>query len=263
MLGTDVPLPDRDPNLNAGGVTLRAVSFVVIDEDQDSRAEGYIVLDSMGGRFHFNADGTQVTAGSSSGLTGNEPGRVLDPTGYVWPFFMGLDIARDMELHPNQGGVIILDGWDGIHPVPVDVETNPVFFANNVVSATDSTPAQAVGMPYVTTGFDDPNTAEDESVVLDIDGASIFADLEFSAGCPGGGLYTLDRFGGVFVLGGAAERWRAGSRLRHSPYFFPFLYAEDMEMFSAVESEYSPGPTPRSIRNQIQPVQLVHPTTLF
>jgi hypothetical protein len=240
LLGTDVPLPVRDPNLTPGGVSLRAVAFVVIDEDFDSRAEGYVVLDSMGGRFHFDADGNQIAPGSASGAPANDPARLLDPMGHVWPFFVGLDIARDMELHFSQEGVVILDGWDGIHPVPVDIENNPVFFANNVVSASDPTPAQSVGLPYVTEGFDDPSTGPDERTVLDIDGASIFWDLEFSIGCNESGLYVLDRFGGVFALGDARPAPSLPvPAFTGSPYFFPFLLAEDMELFGPLETGFS------------------------
>ncbi|MCA9416977.1 MAG: hypothetical protein KC917_11930, partial [Candidatus Omnitrophica bacterium] len=240
VLGTDIPLPDRDPNLAQGGVTLRAVSFLVIDEDENSRAEGYVILDSMGGRYHFDADGNEIPAGSSAGATGNDPALLLDPEGYAWPFFVGLDIARDMELHPTQGGVVILDGWGGIHPVPVDSETSPVFFANNAVSATDSTPLQSVGMPFIVTGFDDPATPSiDERETLDIDGASIFTDLEFSAGCPNSSLYTLDKFGGIFVLGTArADESNPMPDFENSPYFYPYLYAEDMEFFSSDETTF-------------------------
>ena len=244
-IGFDVPLTGsmRDSELpdHNGDATLRGVSLIVIDEDSNNRAEGYVVLDSMGGRLHYNPDGTQVTPGSSAGQTGNEPARLLDPTGYVWPFFVGLDIARDMELHPSQGGVVILDGWDGIHPVPVDVDTNPVFFANNVVSGSDPTPAQTVGLPYVVFGFNNPDTAgEDEGDAANygIDAQSIFTDLEFSAGCPDTGLYTLDKFGGVFVLGEAREiESEPVPQFGDSPYFFPFLYAEAIEIFASDEAE--------------------------
>jgi hypothetical protein len=242
MLGYDVPITGtmRDPNLpDPGGASLRAVSLVVIDEDLNSRADGYIVLDSMGGRFHFNPDGSPVTVGSSAGQPVNDPSILLDPIGYIWPFFPGLDIARDMELYPSQQGVVILDGWDGIHPVPVDVESNPVFFANNVVSASDSTPLQSVGMPYVVGGFDDPDTMgtdEGDETTYGIDAASIFTDLEFSVGCSDG-LYTLDSFGGVFVLGAARPNLTEPvPQYGNSPYFFPFLYAEDMEIFPRNES---------------------------
>ena len=244
VLGFDILLEGthRAPTLPpGGGATLRAVSLVVIDADSDSSPEGYIVLDSMGGRYHFLPDGSAVEPGFSSGSPGNSPERLLDPEAYVWPFFRGLDIARDMELHPSQQGVVILDGWDGIHPVPVDLEDNPVFFANNVVSATDSTPAQTVGMPYVTSGFDDPETADDDESNTDqfgYDAHSIFTDLEFSMGC-GDGLYTLDKFGGVFVLGAAREiEDNPVPQFGGSPYFFPFLYAEDMEVFGGDETEY-------------------------
>ena len=242
VLGFDVPLEgdDRDPLLPpGGGATLRAVSLVVVDADKDNRADGYVILDSMGGRFHFDPDGSPTVPGGSDSLPDNSPEKLLDPTGYVWPFFKGLDIARDMELHPTQQGAVIVDGWDGIHPVPVDVDTNPVFFARNVRSATDTTPAQSVGMPYITAGFNDPDTLDDEANTdsFGYDAHSIFTDLEFSAGCSDG-LYSLDKFGGVFVLGAARPDEEIPiPSFGNSPYFFPFLYAEDLEVFSAEDAE--------------------------
>ena len=241
VLGFDIDMSPRDP-LMGPGATLRAVALVAIDPDLNSQADGYVVLESMGGRFHYNPDGTEVTAGASMGSPVDDPTRLLDPTAYVWPFFWGLDIARDMELHPTQQGVVILDGWDGIHPVPVDVESNPVYFANNRVSNADDTPVQTVGLPYVTKGFDDPDTVplEDQESVAGFDVASIFTDLEFSVGCEIG-MYTLDKFGGVFVLGDA--RRSPGEPIPvfdDSPYFFPFLYAEDMELFGPDETEFTP-----------------------
>jgi len=241
-LGYDVPLGDlRDPRLpKEDRSSLRAVSLVVIDANLDGLADGYVVLDSMGGRLHYNPDGSEVVPGSSAGIAGNEPERLLDPTTYVWPFFAGLDVARDMELHPSQQGVVIFDGWGGVHPVPVDAENNPVYFANNRVSNADDTPLQTVGLPYITSGFNDPTTEpEDESNSdeFGIDAESIFTDLEFSAGCPDG-LFTLDKFGGVFVLGAAREvETEAFPHFGNSPYFFPFLYAEDIEIFAHDESE--------------------------
>lgn len=235
VLGFDVPTM-RDSgtmNLPTDGASLRAVSFVALDEDGNSQADGYILLDSMGGRFHYRPDGSEVQAGTSAGLTGNEPLRLLDPTGYVWPFFPGLDIARDLEPHPSQGGVIILDGWDGIHPVPVNDPSNPVWFARNE-DPVGGGPAQAVGMPYIVMGWDDPATAAPEST---LDAHSIFTDLEFSAGCPDGGLYTLDKFGGVFALGDVrSDENDPSPGYGGSPYFFPFLYAEDMEVFAGDET---------------------------
>jgi hypothetical protein len=243
VLGFDVPTM-RDPgtlNLTPNGTSLRAVSFVAIDEDTNSVADGYVVLDSMGGRFHYLPDGSPVPAGTSTGLVGNEPLRLLDPTGYVWPFFPGLDIARDIELHPTQQGVVILDGWDGIHPVPVNDPANPVFFARNEISP--GIPAQTVGMPYIVLGFDDPTTdmpGEDEGDpnLYGLDAESVFVDLEFSAVCPDSGLYTLDKFGGVFVLGDARPNpSEPVPGFGGSPYFFPFLYAEAIEIFGPDETD--------------------------
>lgn len=243
VLGFDVPLTGilRDPNLpEPGGATLRAVSLVIIDENQDSRADGYVVLDSMGGRFHFGADGIQVLPGSSTGAQVNDPELLLDPTAYAWPFFPGLDIARDIELHPTQQGVVILDGWGGIHPVPDNRTDNPVFFANNLRPDMPTQPITTTGMPYLIMGFDDPSTEavnEGNPNVFGIDAASIFVDLDFSAGCDDG-FYTLDRFGAVFVFGSAREVDSEPSpQFQNTPYFFPHPFVEDLELFSADERE--------------------------
>jgi hypothetical protein len=242
LLGFDVPTM-RDPgtlNLSPNGASLRAVSFVAIDEDENSQADGYVVLDSMGGRFHFEPDGSEVVAGSRAGQPANDPERLLDPASYVWPFFPGLDIARDMELHQTQQGVVILDGWDGIHPVPVNEITNPVWFARNEDPMNLGNPAQTVGMPYIVLGFDDPSTMgsdEGDGSAFGIDAESIFTDLEFAEGCQG--LYTLTKHGAVFVLGDARPvETEPIPGYGNSPYFFPFLYAEDMEVFGKLETGF-------------------------
>jgi len=245
VLGYDVPFGQmRDPELpEPGGASLRAVSLAVIDFDRDGRAEGYLILDSQGGRFHLQPDGTPFLDGAFAGFPVNHPLRLLDPTGYVWPFFKGLDIARDAELFKTQEGLVILDGWDGIHPVPVDVETNPVYFANNRASNADDTPLQEVGLPYVTNGFDDPDTPDIESdrEAFGFDAESVFADLEFSAGC-NDGLYTLDKFGGIFAFGSARTNEKEPfPQFGGSPYFFPFLYAEDIELFAGDETGVEGG----------------------
>jgi hypothetical protein len=235
LFGFDIPI---DPNLrvdgfpNPGGASLRAVSLVVIDSDSDNQPEGFIVLDSQGGRRHLKPDGTDFAADSFPGAAPNSPNLLLDPDAYAWPLFSGLDIARDMELHPSQQGAVILDGWGGVHPVPVNIESNPVYFATNRISNLDNTPRYMVGMPYITMGFDDPITEveEDARDVFGSDAASIFKDLEFSS-CDAG-FYVLDRFGAVFAFGTARED--AASilpRFEGAPYFFPLLLAQDMEVF--------------------------------
>jgi hypothetical protein len=81
--------------------------------------------------------------------------------------FPSLDITRAATLDPSRQGIIILDGWGGIHPVPNDIEDSPVYFANNRVSGTDSTLLFTVGMPYIDAGFDDPTTPDiDEADLL-------------------------------------------------------------------------------------------------
>ncbi len=242
VLGSDIPLNfGRDPNFpSPGGATLRAVSFIVFDVDDDSVADAYIVLDSQGGRFHIQPDGSHFEPGSLTGFPVNRPFRLWDPAGYAWPYFRGLDIARDMELDPTQIGVVIFDGWGGIHPVPVDVESNPVYFANNRVSNSDPTPRQEIGMPYITKGFDDPATEgidEGDSSLFGVDAASIFADLELAT-CSGG-LYTMDRYGSIFTFGSARKlEGDVIAPFNNSPYFFPFRDAVDMEIYPIAETEF-------------------------
>ncbi|MCA9436526.1 MAG: CotH kinase family protein, partial [Candidatus Omnitrophica bacterium] len=247
-LGWDVPLTGDMRNSgmpDPGGATLRAVSFVVFDVDENSQADGYIILDSQGGRLHLDPDGEEILPGTFPGFPINHPYRLLDPEGYAWPFFPGLDIARDMELYQTEEGVVIFDGWGGIHPVPVDIESNAVYFATNRVSNANPVPAQSVGMPYFVTGFDDPSTPEiDESISnpedpdsTGFDVASIFTDLEFSH-CAGG-LYTLDKFGGVFALGTArGDDEVVSAPFTGSPYFFPAQLAESLEIFNVSETEF-------------------------
>jgi hypothetical protein len=243
VLGFDIPTP-RTPataNLPSDGAALRAVSLMVM-KNQINGADGYVILDSMGGHHHYYYYGEAIVPGSRLSEPHNDPRFLLrDPGYYVWPFFPGLDIARDLELHPTQQGAVILDGWDGIHPVPVDVPSNPVWFARNEDQL--GGPAQMVGMPYIVMGWDDPSTPETENT---LDAHSIFTDLEFSAGCPNGGLYTLDKFGGVFALGKSrSEETDPSPGFGGSPYFFPFLYAEDMEVFGEDETDFEgPPPTP-------------------
>ncbi|MCB9768722.1 MAG: hypothetical protein H6752_11045 [Candidatus Omnitrophica bacterium] len=243
LIGFDVPFGSlRDPNLpNPGGASIRAVAMIVIDVEKDNQADGYVILDSQGGHFHLAPDGHEFTAGEFLNYPPNHPYHLLDPGAYPWPFFYGMDIARDLELFPTQEGAVILDGFDGIHPVPWNVEGNPVFFATNRLSVQDPSYVQLFGLPYVTYGVDDPTTPEiDEGDprVVGIDAASIFTDLEFSAGC-GYGLYTMDKYGGVFALGTARkEESEVSFNTPGAPYFFPFLLAEDLEFYAFDESSF-------------------------
>jgi hypothetical protein len=154
----------------------------------------------------------------------------LDPAVYSAPFFEGLDIARDIELHPTLEGLLVFDGWGGIHPVPVDAPDNPVYFANNRVSPTDPTPIFNVGLPYIVGGFDNPDTEIDEgdASVYGIDAASIFVDLVFCQ--EGDGFYTLDKFGGIFAFGSTrSDADLVSPNFQNAPFFFPSQYAVDLE----------------------------------
>ncbi|MCG3195563.1 MAG: hypothetical protein GHCLOJNM_00029 [bacterium] len=235
ILGFDVPFGQmRAPTLpNPGGASLRAVSLIVIDHDRDSRAEGYIFLDSQGGPHFLQPDGRPFEAGSLSGLPMNHPLRLLDPAGYIWPFFPGLDILRASARHSSIRGVLLLDGWGGLHPVPNDSETNPVFFATNRTSVGDPTPRHTVGMPYIVAGFDDPATPgvdEGDPSAFGMDTASIFKQLAF--GFCEGGFYTLDRYGGIYTFGTTRPiESELPPRFEGSPNFYPWLRAEDMVFF--------------------------------
>lgn len=216
-LGYDIPLGAlRDPAFPANGDSLRAVGFVVIDEETPiGRAEGYVIVDSMGGRYLVN-----VTASGHP---------MLDES-LVWPFFPGLDIARDVDLHPSGQGVGVLDGWGGIHPVPVDDPAKPVFFLRNEDPANPGTQITTLGMPYVVAGIDNPTTPEDESdpTVIGMDVASIFVDFHFSAACFQG-FYALDRFGGVYAFGQSRANPGSLSPSWATP-FLPTLTGMDLEV---------------------------------
>jgi hypothetical protein len=78
---------------------------------------------------------------------------------------------------------VVFDGCGGIHPVPVDDVTNPVFYTRNEDPNNPAMSLTTVGMPYITLGFDDPETpADDESnaALFGIDAFSIFVDFVFS-----------------------------------------------------------------------------------
>lgn len=250
FLGVDVPMTGAgrlDGFPDPGGASLRAVALVVIQPRLYYSVTGYLVFDSQGGRYHLKPDGTEYEAGFFDRVPENHPNKLLDPAAYAWPFFPGLDILRDVELEPIQeNGVILFDGWGGIHPVPVADEDNPVYFANNRASNSNPSPVYTRGMPYLLGGYDDPMTEVDESNsdpsepdAIGRDVASIFTDLEFSF-CAGG-FYTLDRFGGVFAFGTArGDEDIVTAPFSGSPYFFPNKLAIDMEFFPTDETCYVP-----------------------
>lgn len=234
---------------NPGGASLRAVGLVVFDiVSPTNRAEGYLLLDSQGGRRQLNADGSDVAPGTYSGLSADHPHFLLEPapSGLVYPFFPGLDIARDVDLLVTgdegniEGGVVIYDGWGGIHPVPVDRISNPVYFARNDDPNDPGTPITTVGMPYLTVGFDDPETPADESdeTAFGFDAFSVFVDFDFSAGCDDA-FYTLDRFGAIFAFGGG--RPTPDTVIPNFGVPNPLDSngnARDMELFAADEVEF-------------------------
>jgi hypothetical protein len=255
VLGYDVPFGAmrQEGVANPGGASLHAVGLIAIDFAAPfGQADGYIVIDSQGGHHQINPDGTPVAPGTYSGQPANTPLRLLEPEpgGYVWPFFPGLDIARDADLSRDfpmiagkgfalpLAGVVVFDGWGGIHPVPVDDPASPVFFTRNEDPAHPGNLISTVGMPYLVAGFDDPNTPEDESdaATYGIDAYSIFKDFDFSVGCPSG-FYTLDKFGAVHVFGDA----RPLPDQIFPGWPLPFIATQnavDIELFSANEAGF-------------------------
>ena len=203
-----LPLPFEGDLFRATGVaedsdaTLRAVGFAVIQSEDPANPHGYIILDSQGGHYIFDSMGHPLDDDIPNSVL-NGPG---GPSETVYPFFMGLDISRDIELHPagdRMSGLIILDGWGGVHPVPVPfASSNQVSFVRNEFPAQTTT----TGLPYLIHAFDDPVTEEDESNTTDhgFDVHSIFLDLEFCS--TGDGLYIMDRFGGIFTFGNTRNR---------------------------------------------------------
>jgi len=232
ILGRDVPLPDLFDTLPPSTVrhaSLRAVSLVVLDITGNPQAEGYIIFDSQGGMYQIHPNGEMVMPGTYASTPDNHPYRLLDPTLYSFPFFAGLDIFRDAELHTTKQGLVVLDGWGGIHPVPVEEPSNPVFYTRNEDPDTGML-IEAVGMPYITVGFDDPSTAFNESIGIDT--GSIFTDFEFSDGCPGSGFWTLDVFGGVYVFGDLRKNPSdISTPFNGSPYFFPNKFGKRLAIY--------------------------------
>jgi len=218
----------RDPNLpTTDNASIRAVGFVVVQSGDAAAPTGYVVLDSQGGHYIFDGSGntsTDTTADS-----------VLNPN-TAYPFFQGVDIARDIQLPTivlagkafattdPTNGLVIYDGWGGVHPVPVMPTAGSIvsFLRNDEL---------AVGLPYLKVGFDDPATAEDESnpTEVGIDVGSIFKDIEFCA-FGSEGVYVLDGFGGVFAFGSTRSAVDSPAPMfTGSPYFFPNIYARDLE----------------------------------
>ncbi len=230
---------------SAGTTARTATLYVVKDGTTANTWASYLYVDdtAVGAAqpVTFNPDGSLVSPLQFAAEPFDSPLRLLNPAGYVWPFFPGLDIARDCEAHTSMKGVVILDGWGGIHPVPVDRPSNPVFFATNRNPQAPEMLLSTVGLPYITTGFDDPATPTDEAdpALFGSDAVSIFKDFEF---CRAGqqGCYVMDRFGGVFALGASrAAPDMLQPPFAGAPYFFPSPIAEDLETLSTDQKEFS------------------------
>ncbi len=249
FLGYDIPIgPLRDPRMaNPGGASIRAVALLVIDvKEPFNRADGYIVVDSLGAHYPFNPDGSGVQPGSAVNAAENDPVKLLDPSCYGWPYFPGLDIARDVELFPGtEEGLVMLDGWGGIHPVPFNAPSNSVFYTRNENPDAFGALITTVGMPYIKFGFDDPETPQDESdsSTYGADVYSIFHDFEFSAGCPEGGFYTLDRNGVVYAFGSVRHQPDEIFSIWPITDYSSSQNAQDIEFFKLVETGLTNTPT--------------------
>jgi hypothetical protein len=232
----DNPLtPAGDPD-----ASVRAVGFAVVQSGDPTAPTGIVVLDSQGGHYILTGSGANELDDDAAGSILNGPGGASET---VYPFWQGLDIGRDIELHPAGGaadGVGIYDGWGGVHPVPVNVASSGVQFLRN-----EGDTASTVGLPYLVLGFDDPTTPENEgdTGTFGIDSQSIFKDLEFCSfttgqvgaekgtDSGGDGIYVLDGFGGVFALGGTRILGpdNPAPAFTGGPYFFPNPIVRDLE----------------------------------
>ncbi|MCG3198699.1 MAG: hypothetical protein GHCLOJNM_03203 [bacterium] len=214
-----------DPN---DGATIRAVGLVVIESGNNAMPHGFILMDSQGGTYVFDGEGNSIRDSHGGRGIGASSEQLLDPN-LPFPFFPGLDIARDIEVHPIGNpptSLVVLDGWGGIHPVPARQESY-VRFLRNETAVDSHIPLTTVGMPYVTVGFDDPETVPNEAE-SSADVNSIFVDIEFCR--TGDGIYTLDKFGGVYTFGSSrASPSYSGPPFGRSPYFYPFFWMEDIE----------------------------------
>lgn len=222
----------RDPNfaVQDDPATIRMVGLTVLQTANPEAPTGFISLDSQGGTYLYDGQGRSIR--DSQGTPGEgDPGQgLLDPN-LVYPFFPGLDIARDIELSRTLDGLAIYDGWGGTHPVPINDPANSVFFLGNRNESGDL--LTTVGLPYLIAAFDDPETPLVEVEPLDVH--SIFIDLEFCQ-TGGPGIYVMDRFGGVFTFGNTRVSPNSTTPRFGGPYFFPRLWAEDME--PAGETEF-------------------------
>jgi hypothetical protein len=222
--------PPGDPD-----ASIRAVGFAVVQSADPLAPTGFVVLDSQGGHYILTGSGAALLDDDTANSILNGPGGTSET---VYPFWQGLDIGRDIELHPDGAatdGVGIYDGFGGVHPVPVNNPASGVQFLRNDGTDIGGVGASTVGLPYLTIGFDDPATAQDEAdtTTFGVDSHSIFKDLEFctftgrrlAGKCgsrAGGGVYVLDGFGGVFVLGNTRQ-------FTGGPYFFPNPIVRDLE----------------------------------
>lgn len=229
-----VPFGDmRDPNVgtNTDGSSIRAVAFGVLEDAAGDNANpvGFVVLDSQGGSYLFDGAGNSIRMG---GTVGSAVGTGILASDTLYPFFPGLDIARDLELHPlatADAGLVIYDGWGGVHPVPVDVESD-VRFMRNETAVGSGVLLTTVGLPYLVMAFDDPTTTGVDEGASSIDVNSIFVDFEFCQDGQTDGAYVLDAFGGVFAFGSTrATVDNTSPRFTNSPYTYPYKYIEDME----------------------------------
>ncbi|MCB9770153.1 MAG: hypothetical protein H6751_08390 [Candidatus Omnitrophica bacterium] len=217
------------------GASIRAVGFVVVRSGDAAAPTGFVVLDSQGGHYIYDGSGNTLSDGTDGSILNGAT---------AYPFFPGLDIARDIELpvallaskafvsNDPTAGLVIYDGWGGVHPVPVSQTANSqVYFLNNDGLTT-------VGLPYVQSGFDDPSTTgvdESDDQAVGIDVGSIFKDVEF---CASGseGVYVMDGFGGVFAYGSTrSDANSLATMFTGTPYFFPNIYAKDLEATTLID----------------------------
>lgn len=191
-------------------ITPSAVDFEVTEDGRVIYAlepEGLVTSDNSGGRYK----GIDVSPAQARRIAVSRLGyAILDGLGRVhfgdgqpdigWNAYFGWDIARDVELTPDGDGMVVLDGFGGLHVRGnAPVHRGP-FFGWDIARDLELSP-DGEGY-YILDGY---GTIHPVGPVPPFSGVNlgwdIARDLEITQS--GRGFYILDGFGGLHTGGDA------------------------------------------------------------